>query len=85
MTARAVHTFLESRANNPLPEPQPPTWTLMSGAPRAPGIGHNGGPSLDGMPVNTGVAPSAGPRGFAPAKSDCPQPDTGAASDPDSI
>lgn len=65
MTFRLLRRFLTSRANDPLPEPKPPAWTLLAGAPRAPGIGHNGGPPLDGIPVNAGEAATASPRDFA--------------------
>ena len=47
MTLQALRRFLKSRASNPLPEPQPPAWTILPGAMKALGIGHNDAPPLD--------------------------------------
>jgi len=85
MSSRDLRSFLRLRDKNPLTEPDAPVWTLLPGAPRAPGIGHNGGPPLGGAPVNDFDAPNAGPHDFMPAKSDCSKPDIGAAPRPDLI
>ncbi len=83
MTSLEPRRFLKSRANHPLPDSQPPAWTLLPGAPKPPGLGHNCARMLDIVPVNNLDAPNAGSRDFASAKSDSSKPDIGAAPGPD--